>query len=92
MPNMTERDVRLAAPLDRALEIVGQAASELDSTFVLTEGASDFRSGHIEAGGEAVLDVILMGESSGITVVRVDTRKRLGDRLAALLAMAAEVT
>jgi hypothetical protein len=86
MSSWTERDIRLAASLDDALAIVNETASALNSTFVLTEGAGDFRSGHIENGGRAILDIVLLDGSSATTIVRVDTRQGLGGELASLLA------
>jgi hypothetical protein len=82
---MTERDVRFAATLDDALAALDRAASALGGSFVLTEFAADFRSGHVEAGGRARLYVVILEDAPDI-VVRVDTSDSLGLRLADRLA------
>lgn len=89
--SMTERDVRFAATLDDALATLERAASAIGASFVLTESASDFRSGHVEADGEARLYVVILGGSPEV-VIRVDTRDSLGDRLADRLASEPDAT
>jgi hypothetical protein len=83
---MTERDVTLASSLDEALDEFTRVSRELSAEVVITDGASDFRSGHLEVDGTALLDVVLMSQERGCTVVRIDTRDPFGARVADALA------